>query len=620
MVCSRVATMAFERRGARGAVVRERACARARREVPRRRAKTAISLAAVCFAFALLAAAPAAAMDVKVELEGLKGPVKDNVLALLSIAQAKDPSADRVRQLHNQAEGDIQRALQPFGYYKPTVDASLKEENGRFVAHYEVDPGPLIRLGGVDLQLTGAGAADKGFRKIVQQFPLRRGSALVHTSYEAGKQSLVDYAAAHGYLEADFTQHEIRVDLAAYTARVRLAFYTGPQYAFGDVTFDEAMIDQDLLHGYVPFQPGDPFDLRKLLQLQDALSSTPYFRRVEVLPKEDEAVDRRVPIHVSLVPARRERLSFGLGYGPDTGVRGTLGVDVRRVNRRGHRAEALINASQVEQHMSATFLVPKAAARTDYTTYSLGYEDVDSDTEKHRGGIASAGLDRARGDWRQHFDLAYLLEHFTVGPDTASARLLMPEATMSLLQADDVLYPLHGRKIRLQLRAANEATLSTATFLQGIAEAKYVQRLAGPVRGLARVKLGYTETQNFHELPSSLRFFAGGDQSVRGYGFQELTPRRNGLPTGGDALMEASIEFDALLFTFRNFGRFGAAVFYDTGNALDRLVIGEGGLKSGAGVGLRWLSPVGLVRADVAFALDEPNTPMRFHFSLGPDL
>src|SRR6185503_13217781 len=412
-LCRRPPLMAVERRGALAAVVRERVCARARPDALRGVALAALAFAAILL---VLAPAPAVAADVKVELEGLRGAVRDNVRALLSIAQAKDPSRERVHQLHNQAEGDIERALQPFGYYKPTVEGSLEEQGDKFVARYVVDPGPLMRLAGVDLQLSGGGAGDKGFRRIVQQFPLRRGSPLVHASYEAGKQSLVDYAAAHGYLEADFTQHEIRVDLAAYTARVRLAFYTGPQYAFGEVTFDEAMLDPELLYGYLPFKAGEAFDLRKLLQLQDALSSTPYFRRVEVLPKEDEAVDRRVPIHVSLVPARRERWSFGLGFGPDTGVRGTAAVDVRRVNRRGHRAEALINASQVEQHFSATFLVPKAAARTDYTTYSLGYEDVASDTEKHRGGIASAGLDRARGQWRQHFDLAYALEHFTVGP------------------------------------------------------------------------------------------------------------------------------------------------------------------------------------------------------------
>ena len=564
-------------------------------------------------------AAPAAAVEVNVEIEGVRGPLHDNVEGLLSIARADDPSPDRVRQLHNQAPAEIERALQPFGYYQPRVESSLVEAGGGFTARYSVDPGPLMRLAGVDLQLTGAGAADRGFRRVLREYPLRRGSPLVHASYEAGKQAFVDYAAAHGYLEADFTAHEIRVDLASYTARVRLHFYTGPQYAFGEVTFDDAMLDPDLLYGYVPFEVGEPFDLRKLLQLQDGLSSTPYFRRVEVIPQEDRAVDRRVPIRVALVPARRERWSFGLGYGPDTGMRGTVGVDFRRLNRRGHRAEVLLHVSEVEQRFLSTYLVPKKAARTDFTSYSLGFEDSETDTETHRSFLASAGLDRARGKWREHYDLAYVQEDFTVGPDTGSAELVMPQATLSLLRADNVLYPLRGRKLRFQLRAAHESALSSATFLQGIAEAKYVQHLRGPLRALARVRLGYTQTQNFHELPSSLRFFAGGDQSVRGYGFKELTPRQNGLPTGGDALVETSLEVDALLFTFRNFGRFGAAAFFDHGNALERLEVG-GQLKSGAGLGIRWLSPVGLVRADVAAALDEPGTPVRFHFSLGPDL
>jgi len=562
---------------------------------------------------------PAAAVKVDVQIEGIRGALRDNVRALVSIAHADDPSPDRVRELHAQAGGEIERALQPFGYYRPTVERALVEEGDRFRARYVVDPGALMRVEGVDLQLTGAGAGDRRFRKVAQQFPLRRGSPLVHATYEAGKQSLVDYAAAHGYLEADFTQHEIRVDLAAYTARVRVAFHTGPQYAFGEVTFDEAMLDPELVEGYLTFRPGEPFDLRKLLQLQDALSSTPYFRRVEVLPLEDEAVDRRVPIRVALVPARRERWSFGLGYGPDTGPRATIGLDLRRVNRHGHRAEGIGTISQVQRRFTSTYLVPKAAARTDYTTFSLGYDDLDSDTAKHRNAIVSAGIDRARGKWREHFDLAYAREDFTVGPDEGTSKLLMPEASLSLLQADDVLYPLHGRKLRFQLRAAHDGALSTSTLLQGIAEAKYVRTLWGPLRGLGRVRLGYTETNRFHLLPSSLRFFAGGDQSVRGYGFQELTPRdANGLPLGGDALVEASIEVDALPLQFRDFGRFGAAVFFDTGNALDRLGVGH--LKSGVGVGIRWLSPVGLVRADAAFALDEPGTPVRFHFSLGPDL
>src|SRR5262249_11516299 len=155
------------------------------------------------------------------------------------------------------------------------------------------------------------------------------------------------------------------------------------------------------------------------------------------------------------------------------------------------------NVSQIESRFEGTYLVPKAAARTDFTTYSVGYDDLDSPTTKHRNGIVSAGLDRAKGRWREHFDLAFAREDFTVGPDHGTSRLVMPEASMSLLHADDVLYPLSGRKIRLQLRAANESLYGTATFVQGIAEAKYVQLLRGPVRGIARMRLGYTETGNF---------------------------------------------------------------------------------------------------------------------------
>jgi translocation and assembly module TamA len=569
---------------------------------------------------AFAGAPAAAAVTVKVEVEGLRGAIADNVRATLSIAHADAPTADRVRQLHAQAPAEIERALQPFGYYQPHVNPSLVEQGERFTARYVIEPGALLRVAGVDLQLTGAGASDRGFRNVARRFPLRRGSPLVHAVYESGKQALVDYAAAHGYLDAAFASHEMRVDLAAYTARVRVAFHTGPQYAFGEVSFDEALIDVDLLQGYVPFRPGEPFDLRKLLQLQDALSSTPYFRRVEVIPAEkEEAVDRRLPIRVHLVPARRERWSFGGGYGPDTGPRATVGVDVRRVNRRGHRAEVQTNTSRIQRKFQGTYLVPKKEARTDFVTFSLGYDDLNSPTDQHRSALVSSGIDRARGRWREHYDLAYQREKFHVGPDRDTSKLLMPEGSLSLLQADDVLYPLHGRKLRVQLRGAHDGLLASTTFAQGIAEAKYVRQIAGPLRGLARVRLGYTATNEFRRLPGSLRFFAGGEQSVRGYGYQELTPRdAAGEPLGGDALVEGSIELDALLFQFRNFGRFGAAVFYDTGNALNRLEVGH--LKSGAGVGLRWLSPVGLVRADAAWALDEPGTPIRFHFSLGPDL
>lgn len=584
---------------------------------PRRNRLRPLLLAAMAV---LGTARTAAAARVAVEVEGVRDALRDNVLATLSIASADDPSSDRVRQLHAQAPGQIALALEPFGYYAPQVASELEQDGDRFVARYRITPGEQMRLAGVDLQVTGPGAGDAGFREVARSFPLRRGSPLIHAAYEAGKDALVDYAAAHGYLDAELIANEIRVDLAAYSARVRLHFYTGPQYRFGEVVFAEgALIDEDLLEGFVPFERGEPFDLNALLQLQQGLAASPYFRRVEVVPQEGLAEDLEVPVHVSLVPARRQRWAFGLGYGPDTGARGTIALDVRRVNRRGHRAEIDTKISEIESRFDGSYIVPKAAARTDFTRFSAGYSELDSATTEQRTALVSAGLDRARGSWREHFALGWQQEDFTVGPDRGTSELLMPLASWGRKRADDVLYTLSGHELRFQVRGASEDLLSSATFVQGNAEAKYVRLLWGPIRGIARAHAGYTQTDRFRELPGSIRFYAGGDQSVRGYGYQELTPRdAAGLPIGGRALFTASVEVDALLLELRNFGRFGLAAFYDTGNAMADFELGD--LRSGVGAGIRWLSPVGLVRADAAMALDLPGNPIRFHFTLGPDL
>src|SRR5688572_10521429 len=175
--------MAVERRLALAAVVREGVCA-----LGRGAASARATAAAMFVTSAIALASPAAAVKVKVEIEGLRGPIRDNVQLLLSIAQADDPSPDRARQLHAKAPSEIETALQPFGFYQPRIESSLVEEGDRLVARYVIEPGPLMKLAGVDVQLTGSGASDRGFRRTVQRFPLRRGGPLVHTSYEAGKQ------------------------------------------------------------------------------------------------------------------------------------------------------------------------------------------------------------------------------------------------------------------------------------------------------------------------------------------------------------------------------------------------------------------------------------------------
>jgi translocation and assembly module TamA len=136
-------------------------------------------------------------------------------------------------------------------------------------------------------------------------------------------------------------------------------------------------------------------------------------------------------------------------------------------------------------------------------------------------------------------------------------------------------------------------------------------------RLLLRGEAGRTFTGELLNLPPSLRYFAGGDRSVRGYGWREIGPRiRNsvGQPyaVGAANVVSASAEYERYFS-----GPWGAAVFVDTGSAFNGR---QAALHTGVGIGLRWRSPVGPVRIDIARGLNQPESPFTLHLNIGADL
>lgn len=553
-------------------------------------------------------------------VEGFFSELRSNVEATLSIEQAKpkELTAARLRQLHGRARDEIGAALEPFGYYRPVIRSELERDGTSWTARYEVDPGPRIEVAEVEIELAGAGAGDPGFERAVRDFPLAEGDPLLHPAYESGKQAFLDYAAGAGYLDAGFERAELRIDLDRYAAEVALAFDTGPRYRFGEVEFHQRVLEPELLVGYVTFDPGEPFDLDELMRFQGTLSDSPYFQRVEVLPRREQNDDLQVPIDVELVPAARQQWDLGLGYGTDTGARGTVGLELRRINRHGHRGASELLASEIERSFEARYMIPGAYPRTDVLTFSLGFAEERPDTSASETALAGVGLTRSRGRWREAFGLTFQRADFEVGVDSGISELLIPDAGWSRVRADDRIYATRGERIEVGVRGAEEALLSDSSFLQVTADAKAVRSLGHGVRAIGRIGIGRTWTSDFRQLPPRIRFFAGGDRSVRGYAYQELGPEdAEGNVIGGRALLTAGLELDALLFDLGDLGRWGAAAFYDAGGAAEE--IGEK-IEQGTGAGLRWLSPIGLVRADVAWAISETDAPVRFHLMIGPDL
>jgi translocation and assembly module TamA len=593
-----------------------------RRQAPLRAAALIVVATAAAAAAAALPAT--AAESLRVELDGLRGDLRKNALANLQIEAArkdKDLDESRIRRLHGQAPDEIEQALQPYGYYRVVVQSSLTHEGATWVARYKVDEGPQIKVTSRDVQLLGAGASDPDFQQVVRAFPLHEGEGLMQLAYEAGKKAFDDYAADHGYLDGKFQVSQIRVDLAAYTSEIVLHYDTGPRYRFGEVRFNQHFLRPSLLRGYVRFRQGDPLSAHHLLLLQEALADSSYFQRVEVVPRRDEAQGVELPIDVNLVPARPQKWTAGLGYGTDTGPRGSLGLELRHLNALGHRFTSEGRLSLVEKSIRTDYLIPGAYPRTDVLDFTAAYADLKPRKTNHSESLLiGPSYTYSLGRWRQAISLDYQRETYTVGVDKGISALVVPQTTWSRVYADDRIYPSRGEKYDFMVRGGARFLASDTNFAQASASAKFVQGF-GQLRHfrlISRALIGYTWSDAFRHLPPTERFFAGGDQSVRGYAYQGIGARDvKGNVIGGPDTVAGSVELEYRLAEFQRLQKFGVATFYDAGTAGFSF---GGGIQQGTGLGLFWISPIGLVRVYVATALSLPGHPLRLHLTIGPDL
>ena len=283
-----------------------------------------------------------------------------------------------------------------------------------------------------------------------------------------------------------------------------------------------------------------------------------------------------------------------------------------RVNDLGHRIDSQIIVSEIGYDLSANYRVPVFNPRTDQLVYSIREEREETDTNDSTLRGLAISFNHNRDKWREVLTLSYEREDFEVGTDFGDSTLLIPGASWTRTWGGDFINVLDGLRFDFAIRGASENLVSDTDFTQLGGGLKFITSLDKRNRIIARGALGSTNTDDFEQLPSSIRFFAGGSNSVRGYAYESLGPTdENGDVIGGEYLMTGSLEFEHYFSD-----NLGMAVFIDAGNALESFA---DDLEQGAGFGLRWRSPVGPVRIDIANAISDDND-WRLHLDIGPDL
>ena len=565
-----------------------------------------------CVAALLLGLAVPAQTWAGVTVNGLDKAEHNNVMAWLSLAQvAEDAHRSLINRRFRQADKEIRSALQALGYYSPNISRQLDVDKTQWQARFDIQSGPRTTVRSTDIRFIGPGSdalqAEFGDDGLT-------GLALHHDTYRALKDRLLNVAVNRGYLDAEISTAKLRVHPDQAVADIELEIDTGPQFRFGQIEIQQDILNDSFVRRYVRIQSGDVFDAQRLLQLQLRLSDLDYFQSLDVSTQRPQGEQSIIDVNIVATPRLPQRYQLGLGYGTDTGPRVSLATELRHLNKRGHSLRSDLRIAETQQDWSASYLIPTGTEVGTNWSLKVGFSAEQLDDSESEIWPWQLALTKVNGPRLWQYYLAYEIETYRVGDDARTqSELLMPGTSLTLRSADDDLNPRRGYKLYADVHGAQSEVLSSDSFLQMLVQARTIWPLGRKSRLLLRAQAGYSIVGKISELPLSQRFFAGGDQSVRGYAYQSLGPTNaDGEVIGGQYLSVASIELDRIFF--RNYG---AALFYDYGGASDQPAAD---LVRGVGAGLRWRTAIGMVRMDFAHPLDGDDRGVRIHIGIGAEL
>lgn len=609
-----------------------------------------------------------------VEIVGLDEAMEENVRASLSLVDAigNEVSWRRLAYMLRAAGDETREALEPFGYYSPRIvvervrngerelvldtaaeeagdapgdsaaaTAEVVRQAGAARARggaqaplavvVTVEPGEPVRVRRADIAIIGDAHDDPYLQDELEDFVPGEGSILHHPAYEASKTRISRRLAERGYFDADFSARRVAVTRAEHAADVELVWTSGERYAMGPTRFSQApreVVDPALLERLVYWEPGQYYHQGRLDRLRTSLTGLDYFSRIDITPRPENAVDGEVPVDVSLTPAKRDVYTAGLSYGTDSGPGIRLGQERRYVNRRGHKALWQIDHASNRKTLTLQYRIPAFLWLDGWYTASLQAADEQTDYidtrriefaasrsgqySRHLNLVASVHALRERWAYEYEAD-----DDPGTPPVYRYATFTYPSLRASYVDLDDALFPRAGYSASLLLRGGVEGVGSEATFFQSHLRGYWYRGVGDGNRLILRGEYGRTETSALVDMPPSLRFYAGGDGSIRGYEWREVGPRvldadSDSFALGARHVVTASAEYEH----YFGGGPWGMAAFVDTGSAFD----GSPDLRTGVGVGLRWQTPVGPLRLDIARGLDDPDSPFTLHLAIGTSL
>jgi translocation and assembly module TamA len=561
----------------------------------------------------------------------LRGLLEDNLDLMRWRGNAR-MDLEQLQRLVRVAPEQVKTLIATEGYYTPKVSSDLDTSGSTPVARVIVEPGQPTVVGDVDIELRGFAAADKGgttfdATTLRNRWTLGVGKRFRTADWEAAKRDLLRQVTQNRFPRAQLLDTSATVDPDSHRALLKVVIDSGPDVRFGKLEIEGLQrYPASIITNLNNIKPGEEYNQAALQALQGRLQDTGYFSGVEVSLDMSSVLNQQIsdlnqgegpqasapsgpttlPVLVRVTENKRKNVSLGVGYSTNTGARAQANYDDLYVF--GKRMKSSVLYEQRRQTAGVNFYWP---------TTSGGYSNslgANYDRQNLEGQITRTTSVTAKRAWgspllERSLTLEALTEQTTIDDlPTTRANSLPLTFSITKRRLDNLLQPTRGYALNAQLGGAFLPVLTDEKFLRLYLRGVGYKPLGPQGTLIVRTEFGAIGSKDKAGIPSTFLFRAGGDQSVRGYAYQSLGIPVGTAIAGGRYLFTGSAEYD---WWFKP--PYGAAVFYDVGNAADNF--SDLKPKVGYGVGARWRSPVGPLAVDVAYG--KAVKEVRLHFSLG---
>jgi translocation and assembly module TamA len=584
---------------------------------------------------------------IKVNFHGGDAALQENLKAFMPPMRGLQCNASqaRIQRLVEAAEPKLQQGAEAMGYYDARFTVTPSMQNNCWVLDIGVQSGLPIMVSTVAVQIDGEGRNLKEFRELLAKPPYQPGEVLIQQKYEDYKTSLGRTASNLGFFEAEYLTKEVKIDPDLRQAWITLNFNTGRRYKVGTVSVAQTVLDAKHLKRFIRVNQGDYYDVDAIRKQRGLLDKSGYYRNVDVLPQLKDAKDGVVPVTIDTDRCKRYRYVWALGYGAngrdatdgnsasgtecgpaivteqnesaisfasDNGFRTTMRMDIRWVNKKGHKFVSRLRLGQNKSAIDFVYRVPLHNPEHEYVDGTLSLEKMDANGVKVNGVNTSINYNRRTDtDWQQKMYVKYVDESITVDNVKDNTYLTLAGIRVKKTKKDDDLYPTKDWRLEAQLQGSVKNVLSSQSLLQAEVTAKKLHTFENKDKLILQGKAGASFTNDLNGIPVSLRYFAGGQNSVRGFDTDSLgETSASGAVIGGKHLLTTSVEYEHPIKD-----KWSGAAFIDAGDAFDT----KPRVNAGIGAGVRYKSPIGPIRADIASPTDDLKN-VHFYFSLGPDL